>query len=397
MARLRGWRDAGPGGPAPGMRDWVVAVVVVLAHLAPVRSGDTSSAESSDLLATLAPVLALTAGLPLAWRRNHPVAVAAWVLPSYAAMVVAIGLVPPYACWVLIWALAMSGADYARAVRRAAAAAGVTVALLVVGELARPGVGAIVVLVAVTVVVLLVAVLARSERARLEAVRREGATEERLRIARDLHDLVGHGLSTVAVQSSTARMALEAGEPETATRALAAVEASSRGALREMRQLLGVLSDPRGGGNGDAPSPDHPAPGLQDLPSLVHNVQAAGVAVTLETAGDWSGASPSVQLCVYRVVQEGLTNAVKHAPGAVVAIRIRAEGAAGRVTVETTGEAPSRSTAPGTGLSSSPDGGRGLEGLRTRVTALSGEFRSGPTTSGWLVEAELPLSEEDGP
>lgn len=391
-AHLRGWRR----GRAPGTRDWVVAVLVVIGHLAPVSTGEQSAESTSGLVANLTPLLALTSGLPLAWRRSHPVAVSAWVLPSFVVMVLLLGLVPPYACWVLVWALAMSSGDYGRSVRRASAAAAVTVALLLLAELSRPGVGAIAVLVAVTVIVLLVAVLVRSERARLEAERRRGATEERLRIARDLHDLVGHGLSTVAVQSSSARIALDAGEPETALRALGAVEASSRVAMREMRQMLGVLTDTGGGaGETSGASPGRPAPGLEDLPALVARVSAAGAAVTLERVGDWSPAAAAIQLCVYRVVQEALTNAVKHAPGAVVAVRLSTVGGLGRVRVDATGGAHA-GTEPRSAFESDPvdHEGRGLEGLRTRVTGLSGEFRYGPTPSGWMVEADLPLSEE---
>jgi signal transduction histidine kinase len=244
------------------------------------------------------------------------------------------------------------------------------------------------------VLVLLAAVLVRSERGRVEAVGRRAATEERLRIARDLHDLVGHGLSAIAVQSSTARMALQSGDEMSAGTALTAVESTSRIALREMRQMLGVLTDVDGAdGSPDEPGrPDgvpRPAPGLDDLGPMLDNVRAAGVAVALEQAGDWGSASPGVQLVIYRIVQEGLTNAVKHAPGSLVAVRLDASDGSGRVSVETVG-----STAVAGRPSSTPRRGLGLDGLRTRVTAVAGELTYGPTDQGWILEARVPLHEE---
>lgn len=103
-------------------------------------------------------------------------------------------------------------------------------------------------------------------------------------------------------------MALAAGDSDTAGRALGAVESSSRVAMREMRQMLGVLV-------GEEASAVAPAPGLADLPALVENVCAAGVHVALKQSDHWEAAPASVQLCAYRVVQEGLTNAVRHSPG----------------------------------------------------------------------------------
>jgi signal transduction histidine kinase len=233
-------------------------------------------------------------------------------------------------------------------------------------------------------------VLVRSERGRLEAVRQGAASEERLRIARDLHDLVGHGLSAVTVQSSTARMALDAGDSATARRALTAVESSSRGALREMRQLFGVLrtiSDVRAGDDADAGADNAPTPGLADIARLVENVRLGGVAVTSETTGDVLDVPPAVQLCAYRVVQEALTNAVKHAPGGVVTVRVVGSDQSLHVVVETSGGIPSDGHVD--------SGGFGLEGIRTRVAAAGGQARIGPTPEGWLVAAELPVQPEE--
>ena len=390
LAPLRGTGAGAPGRAEGrssfGFRDWTLSILVALAQLAPIRTGQVDDSLAPTWAQSVVPVLAVGSGLALLWRRTHPRVVAAVVLAGYAGLGLIEGAVPPYAAWVVIWSLATSGNDGRRSVILAATSAATTIALLVVAELTSPGAGAAGLLVAVTTVVVLAAVLVRSERARVEAVGRRATTEERLRIARDLHDLVGHGLSAIAVQSSTARVALDAGDAATASGALSAVETTSRVAMREMRQMLGVLMDPEAeASTARSAGVTLPSPGMQDIAALVENVRAGGVVVTVAQTGRWDTASPAVQLCAYRVVQEGLTNAVKHAPGALVAIRLEASAAEGRLAVETSGATPATGPTPG--------GGRGLEGLRTRVAALSGDFSSGPTPDGWLIEARLPLSE----
>jgi signal transduction histidine kinase len=125
---------------------------------------------------------------------------------------------------------------------------------------------------------------------------------------------------------------------------------------------------------------------VADIQALVDNVRAGGVSVTLEDDDGWGSASPAVQLCAYRLAQEGLTNAVRHAAGAPVTIRLTTTGEVGVVSVRTAGP-----VAPGP----TPTG-RGIPGLATRVAAVSGEFWSGPTPQGWLIEARLPLHAGSG-
>jgi len=372
----------------PGRVDWALAALLVLLHMLAPQTGQ--SVETTAWQEELAVPLAFGQGLPLAWRRQRPVAVATSVLVCYAAYVVFVGFVPPFAAWVVIWSFATTSAERRRSIAAALVAAAATVVLVAIGELINEGSGASALMVSATVIVTLVAVLVRSERGRLEAVRQGAASEERLRIARDLHDLVGHGLSAVTVQSSTARMALDAGDTATARRALTAVESSSRAALREMRQLFGVLrtiSDMRAGDDADAGTDNAPTPGLADIARLVENVRLGGVAVTSETTGDVLDVPPAVQLCAYRVVQEALTNAVKHAPGGVVTVRVVGSDQTLHVAVETSGGIP---------LGGHVDsGGFGLEGIRTRVAAAGGHARIGPTSEGWQVAAELPVQPEE--
>ncbi len=261
-------------------------------------------------------------------------------------------------------------------------AAGVICACIVGGELARSRPEPSALLSLLTVVVALVAVLVRSERARVDAARGQAVAEERLRIAGDLHDLVGHGLSTIAVQSSTARLALDAGDRHSARAALTAVEASSRTAMREMRQLLGILRDrsPQRGAGAEPPSP-----GLADIATLVDNVRAGGVAVTTEVIPEAGHVPADLQLCAYRVVQEALTNAVKHAPGAIVTVRVTPAEDALRVVVDSTGGTTRAHRAVDAG-------GLGVAGIRSRVEAAGGHSEIGPTVDGWRVDAQLPLS-----
>lgn len=340
-------------------------------------------------------MLGILAGLALVWRRLHLPWVATVVLVCSLGIALVDGVVPPWAAWVLIWVLASTGPDPRAGATRAGTAAAATVGILTIGALVQGEPGGLVILVGFTVVLVLVAVLVRTERGRLEALRRRAAVEERLRIARDLHDLVGHGLSVVSVQSGTARLALDADEPEVARRALAAIESSSRTALRELRDMLGLLRDLDPGptaGSADlaAPALGRRVPGIAEIDRLVADVRAGGVDVTVAASEEWWSQPAGHQLCAYRVVQEGLTNAVKHAPGASVIVRLDLTSDGGVVSVRTNAvpPPPAPRVTDGSGL--------GLAGLSTRVSALGGEFHSGPTPDGWLVEARLPLERVGG-
>ncbi len=351
---------------------------MLLQLLAP-QTGSPAAGERSSWLGALATVLAVGQGLPLAWRRVHGYWVAGVVLGCYGGYVVGVGVVPPFAGWVVIWSLASVVAERRRATLAAVAAAGVTCAFIVVGDLVRSKPEPTALLSLVTVIVVLTAVLVRSERGRAEAARGHAVAEERLRIAGDMHDLVGHGLSAIAVQSSTARVALDAGDERAARAALTAVESTSRTAMREMRQLLGVLRD----GSGTVSEVETSPPGLADIATLVGNVRAGGVAVTAELLPETAQAPPEVQLCAYRVVQEALTNAVKHAPGAIVTVRVTSAEGTLQVVVDSSGGTRAQREAEG--------GGLGLAGIRARVAAAGGQSRIGATEHGWRVDAQLPL------
>jgi signal transduction histidine kinase len=198
--------------------------------------------------------------------------------------------------------------------------------------------------------------------------------EERARIARELHDVVAHGLSVIAIQADAAEAALVS-DPARAARPLATIRGSAREALGEMRRLLGVLRE-----DGDAGALA-PQPGLAQLPALLESARAAGLTVSVTERGEPSALHGSLDLSAYRIVQEALTNVRRHAPGAAagltldwgadrLAITVRNAGAAGRADGE----------------------GHGLVGMRERARIHGGELHAGPTADGaFEVRAVLPL------
>jgi signal transduction histidine kinase len=339
-------------------------------------------------VAALLTALGQTAAL--LWRRDAPLRSALAVMILYAVSVLTVGAVPPVAPWVAIWALATQLPGWRAATRAAGLAAVVTVGLLLVNEVVRAGTGASVLLSGVTVVVCLSAVLVRSERGRLDAVRDASTAEERMRIAREMHDFVGHGLSAVAMQSSAARLALASDDKPTALRALAAVESTSRTAMREMRQLLGVLTS----NSGQTVSPPDRAPGLHDLAELIENLEAGGVAIDWLIDINPATVSPTIQLCAYRITQEAFTNAVKHSPGASIQLSVSAELGEGdvpglRLRVRTLGG--ENASLLEWGLDTDLVG-LGIPGIRDRAAAVGGWAAASSTDGGWLVDAHLPLT-----
>jgi signal transduction histidine kinase len=224
---------------------------------------------------------------------------------------------------------------------------------------------------------------AELEQAREELARR-AVTEERLRLARELHDVVAHAMSVIAVQSGVGAHIANT-QPKEAAKALVAIEATSRGALEELRRLLGVLRQEH------EPQGDlAPIPGLADLDSLLAEVSKAGLAVKLRVNGTRPPVPAGVDLSAYRIVQEALTNVVKHAgpAHAQVTIGYRDQD----VTVEVTDDGQGAVTSGSDGQAGS---GHGLIGMRERVAAFGGELEVGPRPGGgFRVAARLPLAAE---
>jgi signal transduction histidine kinase len=333
--------------------------------------------------------------LPLAARRRFPLAVLATTVASGVAFV-ALDLAPDI-LWVAIpvavYSVAAYGDRWVALAGLAVAEAGLAVVQLTPGRtgvntwVGNMGFLAAAWLLGHFVGVRRLYVLRLEERtAELEQAREELArravTEERLRLARELHDVVAHAMSVIAVQSGVGAHIANT-QPKEAAKALGAIEATSRAALEELRRLLGVLRQ------ADGPQGDlAPVPGLADLEGLLAELAKAGLAVKLRVNGTRPPLPAGVDLSAYRIVQEALTNVVKHAGPA------RAQVVIGYgdqdVTVEVTDDGRGAVTSVSDGRAGT---GHGLIGMRERVAAFGGDLEVGPgPDGGFRVAARLPLA-----
>jgi signal transduction histidine kinase len=229
---------------------------------------------------------------------------------------------------------------------------------------------------------------------RAEAERQSAArvlAEERLRIAQELHDVVAHSMSVIAVQAGVGTHVLDE-RPEQARAALEAISATSRGTLTEMRRLLGVLRD------SDGARSHAPAPGLADLPRLVDDVRAVGVPATLHLEGTADSVHPGIELSAYRVVQEALTNVLKHA-GKPTRVDVTVRHRPGLLAVEVSDDGrglAARSSNGGAAGAPAEGSGHGLVGMRERVELWGGELSVGPAPGGgYRVTALLPYGDAE--
>ncbi|MEZ0069853.1 signal transduction histidine kinase [Streptacidiphilus sp. MAP12-20] len=229
----------------------------------------------------------------------------------------------------------------------------------------------------------------RAEHTREEEARRRVA-EERLRIARELHDIVGHHIALINIQAGVASHVL-ASQPDAAREALAQVRQAGRAALAELGATVAVL---RQTGEGeDVATPREPAPGLDQLPQLLDSFDRAGLSVERHTEGEPQPVSAVVDLTAYRVVQESLTNVRKHAGTSAATVRLVYRPGSLRVEVEDEGPggvAPGRADAEASG-------GYGIIGMRERAASVGGSFVAGPRPGGgFRVAVELPCGTGDG-
>ncbi|MGN8244923.1 sensor histidine kinase [Cellulomonas soli] len=227
----------------------------------------------------------------------------------------------------------------------------------------------------------------RAEETREETARRRVA-EDRVRIARELHDVIAHHVAVISVQSGVAEHLLER-DPAGARAALHHVRGSARSVLGELQSVLGVLRQD------ETALPTAPAPGLSDLDDLVATARSLGTPVDVETPTALPALSLAAGSAAYRLVQEALTNVQKHATGAATTVRITP--ADDRVTVTVTNAAPAGRPRGTSDTAAEPLGsGLGLVGMRERVLAAGGTLDVGPTPDGgFRVAADLPLTEED--
>ncbi|WP_241661437.1 sensor histidine kinase [Thermomonospora catenispora] len=228
---------------------------------------------------------------------------------------------------------------------------------------------------------------------RLSAVQREQAVmRERARIARELHDVVAHSVSMIAVQAETAPYTMTDLSPQ-ARQGFEEIARTAREALVEMRRLLGVLRADAGAG----PPESAPQPRLDRLPELIEQHRNAGGNAELEVRGDPRTLSTTVELSAYRIVQEALTNVRRHAPGADVRVELAYLNDRLAIRVQDSGaNAPTMVLNPSRPDGRDGPGGHGIIGMQERATMLGGRFSAGPAQGGgFVVEAELPFVREE--
>jgi len=366
---------------------WVADVVVAL-----ICFGATDSRLGNEQLHHYGPGIILLISLalcaPLALRNRLPLT--AWSASAVAMFLFGQGVPPngPVPAGILVYLLCL----YAVAVRCetwVVTTAGVVTAvgaIFVLGYLPATAI-----LVAAATV--LAGVIVRTRRGNREELavqerRHEGERallEERQRIARELHDVVAHHMSVIAIQAEAAPYKTP-DPPKELVESFAEIRASALSGLNELRRVLGVLRS-------DAPD-TAPQPGLGDLDGLLESARSAGVTVTAGISGTPRPLPDGVDLSAYRIVQEALSNAMRHAPGAVVEVKLYYGDAALVVAVRNdcpsgNGAAEAQDWAPTEG------GGHGIIGMRERATMLGGHLQAGPTEKGeFLVTAALPLDNE---
>jgi signal transduction histidine kinase len=373
------------------LRSWAFdigcAVVAGAASLAHFSFGQTADSEHLPLAAGLAVAVLTAAALPL--RRVRPGPVFLWTLAAAAVLAQwpARGALFPVALAVALYSVAVT---LRRAETLAAAVLVAGVLLLVVAQDGTRNWGlAITDAAGLAGAVLLVGLYVGTRRAYLAELRdrarrleRErdassalAAAEERARIAREMHDSVAHHLTVIVALSDGALRAVTR-SPAEACDAIRDVSSTARQALSETRRVLGVLRA------GSGQEPRQPQPGLADLDDLVARVRAAGLPVRYERTGAAGELPTGVQLAVFRLVQEALTNTMKHAgPRASAAVRLQVSAGEVRVDVEDDG------TGGAGGLGAA---GGGLTGMRERIKAFGGELDCGPRDPrGWRVSARI--------
>jgi signal transduction histidine kinase len=383
------------------MRDWVaVDVVVALVIAAGVMSGIALGATLRlsgtgwDVVRYGAIGLA-TAALP--FRRLYPIGVLGLVVaasalavalqaPPQAVVLAALALysvassstrVTTQVALVVVWVVTLSavwaaGGD--RLENNVVATALLVLAAWLAGENTRSR----------RVYAVAVAQRAAERELEQEERSRRAVTEERIGIARDLHDIVAHAMSVITVRAGVARVVMGV-HPEQVSEAIGIIETTARRALQEMRLLVGVLRNVDGG-DGEL----GPAPGLASVGDLIDQAAHAGVEVTMEIVGEKRALPGGADLSVYRIIQEALTNVVRHA-GPTHA-RLRIEYVADEIVIEVTDEGGRNWDPPKV----NPDsGGHGLIGMRERAALYGGAVSAGPQGRGFQVRACLPIRSDD--
>jgi signal transduction histidine kinase len=392
LSRLRGLRRRA----APDAVDGVIAAACFAALTIPVLAGAVSGIGSRPAVAAFG----VLAAAPLIVRRRWPLATVALVTAVLVAATLAGVRFTPYVsnAGPNLAIAVFTAADRCgrRASLAAASAAGlITWAVLPLGLHLHPGQGQDAVQLLAVIPAWIAGDMARVRRGyrqQLEAQARHreadrearARAEERLRLSRDVHDVVSHSLSAIAVRSGVARLLLDE-QPEEARSALAAIESASRSALGELRRILRQTRDPASAG-------ETAAPALGDLPALIGELRGGGLEVSYQCTGSPRRYGAAVELSAYRIAQEALTNVMKHAPGART--RVAVEHGPDHLILSVTDDGAGRAPAAG------PDGagGFGLTGMRERAALLGGSLTAGARAGrGFEVVARLPVRRRGAP
>lgn len=346
-------------------------------------------------------ILPLFFAVPLMWRRRWPLVTASVALAGMAVQALASGHSPESLEYIALWVLwPYSSAAYTTPRRSVVGLAVVLAAYsahaatnddITSGQASEVWAGAFFLLLALGAWLAGSAARARRDQtmlhvhaAAVEQQAQRAVDDERARIARELHDIVAHNLSVVVVQAAGARALSPANEQQAS--ALAKIERTGREALVEMRRLLGVLRRDDGADDTTAPSP-----GVADLPDLIERLQGAGMQLALEVVGDCERLPAAVGQSAYRIIQESLTNTLKHA-GREARVSVRLAHSAEICEIEVIDDGAGRQTP----RPHAETPGHGLIGMRERVEVFGGEVSAGPIPGapGFRVRARLPLHRE---
>jgi len=375
----RGWLDRARR-VDPRIWDALLAVAIVVVGVVGFALREPPPNEPPPALGY---ALVIVAAGSLAWRRRFPLIVLV-IVAAAASIGSLLGYWPEFVLvlWIAVYSAA-ANTERDSLTRVLAPVAVITSVAIGLGERGDRGLNWVDVLSDMVVTFGVPLVLGRmtfNRRRRVlrdrELATREAVAAERAAIARELHDVVAHHMSVMVVQAGAARAVGES-DPAAASAALRQIETSGRTGLAEMRRLLGILKA-EGDGDGRAPQP-----GLADLGELLDSMRATGLAVEAVVAGSTRPLPPGVDLSAYRIVQEALTNALRHAGGASARVLVRYEPAALELEIADDGLGP-------------PDGpstqGQGLIGMRERAQLFGGAFEAGPRPGGgFLVRARLPF------
>jgi signal transduction histidine kinase len=381
------WRDS-------PVRDTVLAVVLTAVIVAGAY-GEAHPTRVSDKVISGHPVphtpdaaflLIVAAGLVLAWRRRYPVPVlaASGVLVCVFTL---LGYVNGSA--LLLPTVALYTAVAAVSARQAIAAAAITLGVLLgctaIGSPFGPTGGGFILVPALVVAALFAGLAASNRRAYIASISaraqdeaRRRVDEERLRIARELHDVVAHTMATINVQAGVAGHVLK-DRPEAAGEALRIIRTASKDGLRELRAILNLLRQ------ADEADPTQPAPGLGQVDALIATASQAGLATSLRRTGVPRPLPSEVDVAAYRIIQESLTNAIRHAGPASATVGLAYDEAGLRVEVADTGR--------GLMATARPVPGHGLIGMRERAASVAGTLEAGPgPDGGFRVAARFPAA-----